>query len=81
MNYLVIKTKKLREKSKIETVKKIWIDEFVCLRIKTYSLNYGDDKKNKLKVVSEFQPNHNKFEEYQKCLLGENIKKSVKTIF
>ena len=32
MKYLVIKTKKVIAKFKIETPKIIWIDEFVCFR-------------------------------------------------
>ena len=36
MKYLVIKTKKVIGKFKIETPKDIWIDELFCLRSKAY---------------------------------------------
>ena len=57
------KNLKVIGKFKIETPKKIWIDEFVCLRSKLYSFKCGDDSKNKLKVVSKSQSKHIKFEE------------------
>ena len=56
---------------KIETPKNIWIDEFVCLRSKMYAFKCGDDNKNKLKGVSKSQSKNIKFEEYKKCLDGE----------
>ena len=44
------KDKKIKGKFKFETPKNIWIDEFVCLRSKTYAFKCGDDsKKNKRK--------------------------------
>ena len=39
------RNKKVIGKFKIETPKNIWIDEFVCLRSKMYSLKCGDDSK------------------------------------
>ena len=60
-----IKNKKVIGKFKIETPKKIWIDEFVRLRSKMYSFKCGDDSENKLKGVSKSQSKHNKFEEYK----------------
>ena len=57
---------------KIETPKNIWIDEFIALRSKMYAFKCGDDSKNKLKGISKAQSKNIKFEEYKKCLDGEN---------
>ena len=65
------KNKKVIGKFKIETPKNIWIDEFVCLRSKMYAFKCGNDSKNKLKGISKSQSNNIKFEEYKKCLDGE----------
>ena len=65
------KNKKVIGKFKIETPKNIWIDEFVCLRSKMYAFKCGDDIKNKLKGISKSQSKNIKFEEYKKCLDGE----------
>ena len=64
-------------KLKIETPKTIWIDEFVCLRSKAYSFKCKDngENKNKIKGVSKSQSKHIKFEEYKKCLDGEEYKR------
>ena len=60
---------------KIETPMKIWIDEFVCLRSKMYAFKCGDDSKNKLKGISKPQSKNIKFEEYKKCLDGEEYQR------
>ena len=60
---------------KIETPKNIWIDEFVCLRIKMYAFKCGDDSKNKLKGISKSQSKNINFEEYKKCLVGEEYQR------
>ena len=65
------KNKKVIGKFKIETPKNIWIDEFICLRSKMYAFKCGDDSKHKLKGISKSQSKKNKFEEYKKCLDGE----------
>ena len=72
MNYLVIKTKKMKRKIKIETPKLIWIDEFVSLRSKMCSFECGDDNKNKLQGVSKSQSKHIKFEDYKICIDGKS---------
>ena len=59
-------------KFKIETPKIIWIDEFVCLRSKMYAFKCGGYSKNKLKGISKSQSKNIKFEEYKKCLDGED---------
>ena len=66
------RNKKVIGKFKIETPKNIWIDEFVCLRSKAYSLKCKDnnENKNKTKIISKSQTKHIKFEEYKKCLDG-----------
>ena len=69
------KNKKTIGKFKIETPKSIWIDEFVCLRSKMYSFKCGDDSRNKLKGISKSQSKHIKFEEYKKCLDGEEYQR------
>ena len=58
-------------KIKIETPKRIWIDDFIALRSKCYAFKYGDDSKNELKGVSKSESKHIKFEEYKVCLDGE----------
>ena len=71
------KNKKLIGKFKIETPKKIWIDEFVCLRSKAYSFKCKDniENKNKIKGISKSQSKHIKFEEYYNCLFGKDYQK------
>ena len=66
------KNEKVIGKFKIETPKNIWIDEFICLRSKMYAFKCGDDSKNKLKGISKSQSKNIKFEEYKKCLDGED---------
>ena len=66
------KNKKVLGKFKFETPKDIWIDEFICLRSKMYAFKCGDDSMNKLKGVSKSQSKIIKFEEYKKCLNGED---------
>ena len=65
------KNEKVIGKFKIEIPKNIWIDEFICLRSKMYAFECGDDSKNKLKGISKSQSKNIKFEEYKKCLDGE----------
>ena len=65
------KNKKRFGKSTIETHKKIWIDEFVCLRSKKFAFRFGDDSESKLEDISKSQSKNIKFEEFYKCLFGE----------
>ena len=65
------KNKKVVGKFKIETPENIWIDEFVALRSKCYAFKCGNDSKNILKGISKSQSKNIKFEEYKKCLDGE----------
>ena len=69
MKYSVIK--KVIGKFKKETPKIIWIDEFIALRSKCYAFRCGDDSKNKLKGISRPYSKNIKFDEYKKCLDGE----------
>ena len=69
------KNKKVFGKYKIETPKNIWIDEFICLRSKMYAFKCGDNSKNKLKGFSKSQSKHIKFEEYKKCLDGNEYQR------
>ena len=69
------KTKKFVGKFKIETPKNIWIDEFVALRSKCYAFKCGIDSKNILKGISKSQSTNIKFEEYKKCLDGEEYQR------
>ena len=62
--------KKVVGKFKIETPENIWIDEFVCLRSKSYSFKFGRNNTNKLKVISKSQAKDIKFEEYYYFLFG-----------
>ena len=68
------KNKKVSGKFK-KTPKKIWIDEFVCLKIKMYSFKRGDNINNKLKGFSKSQSKHNKFEDYYNCFFGGEYQK------
>ena len=69
------KNKKVLGRFKIETPKKIWIDEFICLRSKMYAFECGGDSKNKLKGISKSQSKNIKFEDYKKCLDGEEYQR------
>ena len=71
------KNKKVIGKFKIETPKKVIIDEFVCLRSKAYSFKCknNDESKNKIKGVSKSQSKHIKFEEYYNCLFGKEYQR------
>ena len=50
---------------KLKLLQIIWVDEFVCLRKKMYSLKCGGDSKNKLKDTSKSQSKHIRFEVYK----------------
>ena len=65
------KIKKVIGKFKKETLKSIWIDEFVVLRSKCYAFECGDDSKGKVKGICKFQTKNLKFVEYKNCLDGE----------
>ena len=69
-NYELIsnKNKKVVGKIKVETSEKIWIDEFVRLRSKSYSFKCGNKITKKLKGISKFFSKNNKLHEYKKCL-------------
>ena len=71
------KKQKVIGKYEIETLKNIWIDEFVCLRSKTYSFKCNDntESKNKIKGISKCQSKHITFEDYYNCLFGEEYQK------
>ena len=70
MNYSVIK-KKVIGNFKNECPRNIWIDEFICLRSRMYAFKCGNESKNKSKGVSKSQSKNIKFEDYKKCLDGE----------
>ena len=67
----------------METPKIIWMDEFVCLRSKVYSFRCNDNNENKniIKDISKSQAKHSKFEEYKKCLDGEEYQKECNKYF
>ena len=69
--FFSIKNRKVIGKFKIETPKKIWIDEFVCLRREMYSFKCGDHGKIKTKGISKSYSKNIIFEEYRKNLDGE----------
>ena len=69
------KNKKVIGKFKIETPKNIIINEFVCLRSKMYAFTCGDESKNKIKGISKSYSKNIKFEEYKKCLDGDDYEK------
>ena len=49
------KNKKALGKFKIETPKKLFVDEFIALTSKMYNFKCGDDSKNRLKGISKAQ--------------------------
>ena len=59
----------------MKLLKNIWIDEFVCLRSKSYSFQCEDDKKDKLKGISKSPSKQITFEEYYKFLFGGEYQK------
>ena len=69
------KNKKVIGKFKIETPKKIYIDEFVYLRSKAYSFTCGSDINCKFEGLPKCQSKHIKFEENRKCLDSEENQK------
>ena len=71
------KNKKVIGKFKIETPKNVFIDEFVCVRSKTFSFKCKDniESKNKHKGISKSQSKHTQFEEYYTCLFGGEYQK------
>ena len=69
------KNKKVIGQFEIETPKNIWIDDFVCLRSKICSFKCGHDIQNKLKGISKSQTKLFKFEDYKKCLDGEEYQR------
>ena len=62
-------------KFKMETPKTVIIDEFVCLKSKLYAFESGEESKNKTKGISESYSKNNKFEDYKKCLDGEEYER------
>ena len=66
-------------KFKIETPKKIWIDEFICLVSKMYAFKSGNDSKNELKRICKTQSKNIKFEEYHNCLFGGDYEKECES--
>ena len=69
-----------KNKKVVGNFKDIWIDEFVCLRSNAYSFKCKNENENKIKLkgVSKSQSKHNKFEEYKKCLDGEEYQRECK---
>ena len=65
--------KKVFEKFKIETSKKITTDEFLALGRKMYAYICGDESKNKIKRISKSYGKNIKFDENRTCLDGENL--------
>ena len=58
-------------KIKTETLKNIWINEFIVLRSKCYAFRCGGDSKSRLKGIPKSQSKNIKFVEYKICLDGE----------
>ena len=67
--------KKVVGKVKTGTSGNIWIDEFVALRSKCYTFKCRDDSKNKLKGSSKSYSKNFEFDEYKKCLGGEEFQR------
>ena len=75
--------KKVVGRFKIETLKNIWIDEFICLRSKACSFKCEDDHESKIKLkgTSKSQSKHIKIENYKKCLDGEKYQEECEIYF
>ena len=73
------KNRKVIGKFKIETPKNFWVDEFVCLRSKTYSFKCKGDigSKNKKKVFLNLNQSILNLKNISIVYLVENIKKNV----
>ena len=69
------RNEKVLGKFKIETLKNVFIDEFIALRSKMYAFKCKDkeEDKNKLKGISKNQSKNIKFVEYKICLDGEEL--------
>ena len=67
--------KKVLGKFKIETFEIVKIDEFVCLRSRSYSYKCGCKNEIKLKGISKSQSKNITFEEYHKCLFEGDYRK------
>ena len=67
VNYSV---KKVLGKFNIETLKKIWIDYFLCLKSRTYSFERNDKNTNRPKSFLKSQVKDFEFEKNYKCLFG-----------
>ena len=48
------------------------MDEFVCLKSKAYSFKCDDENTNTLNGISDSQSEIIKFEDFKRCLDGEN---------
>ena len=60
--------KKVVGKFEIETPENIWIDEFVCLRPKSFSFKCGKKNTKKLKGISKSYSKNIEFDEFKNCL-------------
>ena len=68
-------------KFKVEAPKNIWIDELICLRSKCYAFKCGDNSKYKLKVISKSYSKNIQFDEYNKCVDGEEYQRECNNFF
>ena len=77
------KIKKVIGKFKIETRKKIWLDEFLCLRSKACSSKCKDniESKSQMKIVSKSQSNILNLKKITTVYLVENIEENVLITF
>ena len=81
MSYPSKKNRKVIGNFKIETPKKISIDEFVCLRSKMYAFKCGDDRKMKWKVFLKVNRKVLKLHKIKIVYLEGKINKNVIIIF
>ena len=68
-------TNKVVDKFNIETLKNVWIYEFIALRSKAYSFKCDGKNANKLRGISKSCSKKMNFEEDKKCLDGEEYQK------
>ena len=57
------------------------MDEFFCLRSKAYSFKCGNKNTNRLKRIFKSYSKDIKFDEYKKCLDGEEYQRECDNYF
>ena len=78
INYLVMNTKKTLGYLEKETPKSVYVDKFIALRSKAYSIVVDNKNENILKCNKKFCKNEIAFEQGKDCLEGEKYNQNIK---